>query len=44
MESDEQTEIGGIPVKVSSHRAMDKYTPFGSALELACLLYTSRCV
>ncbi|MFQ9989973.1 hypothetical protein, partial [Neglectibacter timonensis] len=34
---DEQTEIGGIPVKVSSHRAMDKYTPFGSALELAAL-------
>ena len=24
MESDEQTEIGGIPVKVSSHRVMDQ--------------------
>jgi len=37
MESDGETEIGGIPVKVSSHRVMDKYTPFGSALELAAL-------
>ena len=31
MESDEQTEIGGIPVKVSSHRVMDQYAPFNSA-------------
>ena len=37
MESDGETEIGGISVKVSSHRVMDKYTPFGSALELAAL-------
>ena len=34
MDSDEQTEIGGIPVKVSSHRVMDQYAPFDSALEL----------
>ena len=26
MESDRETEIRGIPVKVSSHRGMDKYT------------------
>ena len=31
------TEIGGIPVKVSSHRVMDQYTPFDSALELKAL-------
>ena len=37
MESDEQTEIGGIPVKVSSHRVMDQYEPFDSALELKAL-------
>lgn len=37
MESDEQTEIGGIPLKVSSHRVMDQYAPFDSALELAVL-------
>ena len=37
MESDEQTEIGGIPVKVSSHRVMDQYAPFNSALELKAL-------
>ena len=33
-ESDGVTEIGGIPVKVSSHRIMDQYEPFDSALEL----------
>ena len=27
------TEIGGIPVKVSSHRIMDQHEPFDSALE-----------
>ena len=37
MESDAQTEIGGIPVKVSSHRVMDQYEPFDSALELEAL-------
>ena len=37
MDSDEQTEIGGIPVKVSSHRVMDQYAPFDSALELKAL-------
>ena len=37
MESDEQTEIGGIPVKVSSHRVTDKYEPFNSGLELKAL-------
>ena len=40
MESDKQTEIGGIPLKVSSHRVMDQYAPFDSALEqkaLPCL-------
>lgn len=37
MESDEQTEIGGIPVKVSSHRVTDQYEPFNSALELKAL-------
>ena len=37
MESDGETEIGGIPVKVSSHRLMDKYLPFGSARELEAL-------
>ena len=26
MESDRETEISGIPMKVSSHRGMDKYT------------------
>ncbi len=36
-ESDGVTEIGGIPVKVSSHRIMDQYEPFDSALELAAL-------
>ena len=37
MESDGETEIGGIPVKVSSHRVMDQYAPFDSALELKAL-------
>ena len=37
MESDEVTEIGGIPVKVSSHRVNDQYAPFDSALELKAL-------
>ena len=37
MESDAQTEIGGIPVKVSSHLVMDQYEPFDSALELEAL-------
>ena len=37
MESEEKTEIGGIPVKVSSHRVMDQYAPFDSALELKAL-------
>ena len=37
MESEEKTEIGGIPVKVSSHRIMDQYEPFDSALELEAL-------
>ena len=37
-ESDGVTEIGGIPVKVSSHRVMDQYAPFNSALELKALL------
>ena len=37
MESDGEAEIGGIPVKVSSHRLMDKYLPFGSARELEAL-------
>ena len=37
MESDEQTEIGGTPVKVSSHRVTDHYEPFDSALELKAL-------
>ena len=32
MESEEKTEIGGIPVKVSSHRVTDQYEPFDSAL------------
>lgn len=37
MESDEQTEIGGIQLKVSSHRVIDKHEPFNSALELKAL-------
>lgn len=37
MESEEKTEIGGIPVKVSSHRVTDQYEPFDSALELKSL-------
>ena len=37
MESEEKTEIGGIPVKVSSHRVTDQYAPFDSALELKAL-------
>ena len=37
MESDEVTEIGGTPVKVSSHRVTDRYAPFDSALELKAL-------
>ncbi len=37
MECDKETEIGGKPVKVCSSRVMDKYTPFGSALELVAL-------
>ena len=36
-ESDGVTEIGGIPVKVSSHRIMDQHEPFDSALELKAL-------
>ena len=36
-ESDGVTEIGGIPVKVSSHRVTDQYEPFDSALELKAL-------
>ena len=36
-ESDGVTEIGGIPVKVSSHRIMDQHEPFDSALELRAL-------
>ena len=27
MESDEQTEIGGIQLKVNNHRVMDQYAP-----------------
>ena len=34
MDSDEQTEIGGIQLKVNNHRVMDQYAPFDSALEL----------
>lgn len=37
MESDEETEIGGIQLKVSSHRVMDQHEPFDSALELKAL-------
>ena len=37
MESDEQTEIGGIPLKVNSHRVNDQYIPFDSTLELKAL-------
>lgn len=37
MESNAETEIGGKSVKISSHRVMDKYTPFDSAMELAAL-------
>ena len=37
MESEEKTEIGGIPMKVSSHRVTDQYEPFDSALELKAL-------
>lgn len=37
IESDEQTEIGGVHVKVNSHRVMDQYLPFSSALELRVL-------
>ena len=37
MESDEQTEIGGIPLKVYSHRVNDQYIPFDSTLELKAL-------
>lgn len=37
MDSDEQTEIGGIPLKVNSHRVNDQYIPFDSALELKAL-------
>lgn len=37
MKSDAETEIGGKPVKISSHRVMDKYIPFDSALELEVL-------
>ena len=36
-ESDGITEIGGTPVKVSSHRVMDRYAPFDSAMELKVL-------
>ena len=34
MESNEEININGNSVKLSSHRIMDKYTPFNSALEL----------
>ncbi|MFR5494990.1 MAG: hypothetical protein ACLUTR_00850 [Ruminococcus bicirculans (ex Wegman et al. 2014)] len=44
MESDGETEIGGIPVKVSSHRVIDKYTPFDSALELEALPCLSQII
>ena len=37
MDSDEQTEIGGIQLKVNNHRVMDQYAPFDSALELKAL-------
>ena len=37
MDSDEQTEIGGIQLKVNNHRVMDQYAPFDSALELKSL-------
>ena len=37
METEEKTEICGIPVKVSSHRVTDQYEPFDSALELKAL-------
>ena len=37
IESDEQTEIGGVHVKINSHRVMDQYLPFSSALELRVL-------
>lgn len=37
IESDGETEIGGKPVKVSSHRVIDQYTPFDFALELEAL-------
>ena len=43
-ESDEQTEIGGIQLKVSSHRVMDQYAPFDSALELKALPCLSNLV
>ncbi len=36
-ESDEEIEICGKSVKVSSHRVMDRYIPFDSALELEAL-------
>ena len=44
MESDGETEIGGIPVKVSSHRVMDQYVPFDSALELNALTCLSTLI
>ena len=37
MASDAETNFGSNLVKISSHRVMDKYTPFGSALELEVL-------
>jgi hypothetical protein len=37
MESDEETEIDGKPVKVGSYQVIDQYTPFDSALELKAL-------
>lgn len=37
MESDAETKLGSNLVKISSHRVMDRYTPFASALELAAL-------
>jgi len=44
MESNEEIKLGGEPVKVSSHRVMDKYTPFGSALELEALHCLSQII
>lgn len=37
MESNEEININGNSIKLSSHRIMDKYTPFNSAMELKLL-------